>query len=352
MPRCAARFENPGMTTQWSTFMAAASNDAMAPARRGGRLIVAAAIAAWPLGAGAQVAPPVWAYPVSKAPPPLAEVPDAQVPQRLPGSAASYTKAQLRNLYQAPDWRPEEGRPPMPPIVAQGRNPGVFACGYCHLPSGTGRPENANLTGLTVGYITQQLADFKSGARRSTVAAMLPQAVMVRNAKGATDAEVEAAARYFAALPVRTLVTVTEVESVPRTEPRGWMLVPVEGGGSEPIGQRVVEVPRDAAAVELRDPAVGFVAHVPPGSVERGRRLAHDASRGAACVACHGADLRGVGDIPRLAGRSPSYLVRQLVDFASGARRGAAAAPMLEATRGLSEAEMVALAAYAASLPP
>lgn len=297
------------------------------------------------------VAPPSWAYPVSKLPPPIAELPDAQVPQRLPGSAASYSKAQLRNLYQAPDWRPE-GRGPMPPIVASGRNPGVFACGYCHLPSGTGRPENANLTGLTPAYIAQQIADFRSGARRSTVAAMLPQAVMARHAKNITEAEVDAAARYFAALPVRSLVTVVESATVPRAEPRGWMLVPVEGGGSEPIGERIVELPRDVEAVELRDPAVGYVAHVPPASIERGRRLAADAGRGAPCVSCHGADLRGVADIPRLAGRSPSYLMRQLVDFASGARNGAAAAAMVEVARTLPAPDMLALVAYAASLPP
>jgi len=300
------------------------------------------------------IAPPAWAYPVSRPLPPLAEVPDAQVPQRLPGSNAAYSKAQLRNLYQVPDWRPElrDPAPAMPPIVASGRNPGVFACGYCHLPTGTGRPENANLTGLTAAYITQQLTDFRSGARKSTVAAMLPQAIMVRNAKNASDDEVAAAARWFAALPGRSLVTVVETATVPRSEPRGWMLMPVEGGGSEPIGQRIVELPRDVAAVELRDPAAAYVAHVPPGSVERGRQLAGDLARGAPCAGCHGPDLRGLGDIPRLAGRSPSYLMRQLVDFASGARQGAAAAPMVEAAKTLSEPDMIALAAFAASLPP
>jgi cytochrome c553 len=324
----------------------------------------AACVAAWlglaspslalAAGGSAGVAPPAWAYPVSKLPPPLAEVPDAQVPQRLPGTNVEYTKAQLRNLYAAPDWRPSEraGAPSMPPVVAAGRNPGVFACGYCHQPAGTGRPENANLTGLTRAYMTQQLADFKSGARKSTVAAMLPQALMARNAKNATDAELDAAAGYFASLPVRSLVSVVEAETVPRTEPRGWMLVALEGGGSEPIGQRIIEVPRDSVAVELRDPAVGFVAHVPPGSVERGRRLAADVSRGAPCTSCHGADLKGLADVPRLAGRSPSYLMRQLVDFVSGARNGPLAPPMVEVAKTLSEADMMALAAYAASLAP
>lgn len=297
------------------------------------------------------LAPPAWAYPVSRPPVPLAELPDAQVPQRLPGSDFAFTKAQLRNLYQVSDWRPGD-HPAMPPIVAQGRNPGVFACGYCHLPTGTGRPENANLTGLTAAYITQQLADFKSGARKSSVAAMLPQALMVRNAKNASDAEVQAAAAYFAALPPRSLVKVVESETVPRSEPRGWMLMPLDPPATEPIGQRIVELPDDVQRVELRDPQVGFVAHVPPGSIERGRQLYEDSARGPACTGCHGADARGLADMPRLAGRSPSYLVRQLVDFASGARNGAAAAAMDDVARRLSEAEMIALAAYAASRQP
>ena len=294
---------------------------------------------------------PVWAYPVSKPPPPLGEVPDAQVAQRVPGSTVEYSKAQLRNLYQAPDWRPD-GHSPMPAIVVGGRNPGVFACGYCHLPTGTGRPENANLTGLSASYITQQLADFKSGARKSSVAAMLPQALMIRNAKNATDAEVESAARYFASLPVRSLVTVIETDTVPRTEPRGWMLMPVEAGGSEPIGQRIIEVPSDVRLVELRDPAIGFTSYVPRGSLEKGRQLSADTSRGPACVSCHGNDFKGVADIPRLAGRSPSYLMRQLTDFASGVRNGTLGAAMVETAKRLSEAEMIALAAFASSLPP
>lgn len=307
------------------------------------------------LSAGAQpLAPPDWAYPVSRPPVPLAELPDAHLPQRLPGSDLSFTRTQLRNLYQAPDWRPE-GHGPMPTIVAQGRNPGVFACGYCHLPTGTGRPENADLTGLTATYIRQQLADFKSGARKSSVAAMLPQALMVRNAKNATDAEVDAAAAYFTALPVRSRVTVVESAQVPPTEPQGWMRIPVgETGGTaaEPIGRRIIEVPRDVQAAALRDPDAGFVAHVPPGSVEQGRHLFTDGTRGPACASCHGPDARGLGDIPRLAGRSPSYLVRQLVDFATGARNGPQSAAMVERSRGLSLDEVIALAAWSASQPP
>ncbi len=294
---------------------------------------------------------PVWAYPVSKPVPPIAEVPDAHRPQGLPGSSVEFSKAQLRDLYKAPDWRPA-AHPPMPTVVASGRNPGVFACGFCHLPTGTGRPENANLTGLTVAYIKQQVADFKSGARKSSIAAMSPPANMARTAVNVSDEELESAARYFATLPVRSFVSVVESAEVPVTEPRSWMLVATGADTVEPIGERIIELARQPHLVELRDPEVRYVAHVPPGSIERGRQLASDSSRGAACMACHGADLKGLGDVPRLAGRSPSYLVRQMIDFASGARRGALAGPMVEVAKSLTNVDRVALAAYFASVAP
>jgi cytochrome c553 len=40
------------------------------------------------------------------------------------------------------------------------------------------------------------------------------------------------------------------------------------------------------------------------------------------CGMCHGPDWRGLGPIPGIAGRSPSYLARQLYDFQRGAAAG------------------------------
>lgn len=54
----------------------------------------------------------------------------------------------------------------------------------------------------------------------------------------------------------------------------------------------------------------------------------------------------------RGAGRSPSYLVRQLYEFKHGLRNGPMTASMRANTEEMSEPEMVALAAYAASLRP
>src|SRR3954469_16332535 len=107
--------------------------------------------------------PPTWAFTwiPAKQPPPN------EKPQRVPGSDATFSEAQARDLFFAPDWYPQD-HAPMPDIVARGRKPDVRACGSCHRVEGTGGPENASLAGLPVGYFVQQIADFKSGARKAS----------------------------------------------------------------------------------------------------------------------------------------------------------------------------------------
>ena len=70
------------------------------------------------------------------------------------------------------------------------------------------------------------------------------------------------------------------------------------------------------------------------------------------CATCHGPGLRGLGPVPGIAGRSPSYVVRQLWDFRHGARAGPASALMRPVVERLTLDEMIALAAYLGSLPP
>jgi cytochrome c553 len=242
----------------------------------------------------------------------------------------------------------------MPEIVARGRKPGVFACGYCHLPNGLGRPENSSLAGLPADYIVRQVAEFKSGARRSAEPRSVPINFMIAVAKAATDEEVRSAAEYFAALKPAPWIRVIESASVPRTRVAGWMLVAVEPIVPEPIGQRIVEMPVDLERTELRDARSGFVAYVPPGSLAQGERLVNLGGPGKtiACGICHGEDLRGLGPVPALAGRSPSYIVRQLYDLQQGVRKGQWAALMQEVVARLSLEDMVAIAAYTASRTP
>src|SRR5215470_1551427 len=114
--------------------------------------------------------PPPWAYgfstPVApgtpQAPPNPAQVQDNVTLHSLPGSKFQFTRAQIANRYGPADWFPED-HPAMPEIVARGRvsaQPTIYACSLCHYPNGKGRPENANITGLTYEYFMQQMMDF------------------------------------------------------------------------------------------------------------------------------------------------------------------------------------------------
>jgi cytochrome c553 len=293
---------------------------------------------------------PVWAYPVN--PPGLKPASDDGSLKHVPNSAAAFTLTQIRDLFSPPDWHPDN-HPAMPDVVGRGNKPGQFACGYCHLPNGLGRPENSSLAGLPAAYIAQQVEDFRSGARKSSEPASLPINLMVAVAKlvGGEDAKI--AAEYFASLKPAPWIRVVETETVPRTKVGGWMLIADDSGGTEPIGQRIIEMPEDLERTELRDSASGFIAYVPVGSLRKGEALiTNGAGKTTPCAICHGAELRGLGPVPALAGRSPSYIVRQLFDIQHGVRNGQWAELMKSVVAGLSEEDMVAIAAYTASLAP
>lgn len=289
--------------------------------------------------------PPAWAYPVN---PGFKAAPDDGQPRRVPGSDVMYLVPQTRDRFFAPDWHPADHQP-MPEVVAHGRKPEVYACGFCHRADGPGGPENADLAGLPEAYILEQMEDMRSGRRGSSVAKRPPD-LMVAVAKAASDEEARAAAAYFASLPTRPTIRVVESETAPKTQVAAVVLVDAGTGEREPLAGRIIEVPEDTARFENRDSHVGFVAYVPIGSVARGERLA-TRTDGAGCVACHGAALKGAGNVPPLAGRSPSYLFRQLYDFKHGARTGSGGASMIEIAAKLTTADMTALVAYAASLP-
>lgn len=289
--------------------------------------------------------PPPWAYTVN--PPPVAgarPAPPDPAPQQVPGSAASLTIAQTRDAFNPPDWHPA-GHPPMPDSVAKGRRPELRACGFCHLVNGQGRPENASLAGLPAAYIVQQMADFKNGDRKSAEPKMGPPNAMIQDAKAATDEEVRTAAAYFASFPFTKWIRVVETSDVPKTRIAGSMHVPA-GEGTEPLGQRIIEMPEDLRRTELRDASSGFVAYVPKGSIAKGESLVRT------CGTCHGSDLKGLGPVPPLAGRSPSYTVRQLFDMQQGVRKGPWSALMTAAVEKLTVDDMIAIAAYTASREP
>jgi cytochrome c553 len=298
--------------------------------------------------------PPYWAFVVNPPEPSKnsAKPPDP-APRHVPGSTAAFTVGQTNDFFHPPDWHPAD-HPAMPEIVFRGRTPEVFACGYCHLPNGQGRPENASLAGLSAAYITQQMADFKKGLRKSSEPKHGPTSAMIGVAAKANDEETQAAAKYFSTLKPRPWIRVVETDTVPKTHITGWMLVADNDGGMEAIGQRIIETPENLERTELRDDHSGFIAYVPTGSIAKGKDLVRTRGGGktVACGTCHGQDLKGLNKVPRLAGRSPSYIVRQLYDIQSGARNGAATKQMKPAVARLTLDDMIAIAAYTASLKP
>jgi len=294
--------------------------------------------------------PPPWAYPVN--PPDFKPSPDDGQLQHVPDSVAAFTVGQTRDRFLAPDWHPAD-HPALPEVVAQGRKPDVFACGFCHRADGPGGPENANLAGLPMAYIVQQMADFKSGARSTSVPQRLPPTLMIALAKAATDAEIQEAAAYFSSLKPRAAIRVVEADMVPKTHVAGWFLADAKSGEREPIGQRIIEVPEDLQQFENRDARSRFIAYVPVGSVEKGKALAGGGDgKTLPCGVCHGPELTGLGPLPGIAARSPSYIVRQLYDFQHGARAGAGSALMKGVVEKLTIEDMISLAAYATSLQP
>jgi len=280
--------------------------------------------------------------------------PDDGLEKTVPGSKTSFTRKQISDLFNAHDWFPED-HPTMPDVVAHGRGPEVRACGMCHLPNGKGRPENAPLAGLSATYIAQQIADFQSGRRRSAVPTTRPQTFMVETAKHASDEDVKVAAAYFSKLTYQPWIRVIEAETVPKTEVIfGTLWAPAPGTETEPLGHRIVEIPENLERTELRDPRSGFVAYVPVGSLAQGEKLATTGGDGKTnpCFGCHGPGLKGLGAVPPIAGRSTSYIVRQIYDIQSGARAGSASLLMQPVVAKLTTDDMISLAAYVASLAP
>ena len=301
--------------------------------KRSGLLVLAAIM----LIAAAPVASLDWAFPGPGAQ--TAPIPAARI-HRLPGSAKRFTEAALDDMTHAPDWYPDE-HPRAPRAVLRHK---VGACGYCHLVSGAGRTENAQLRGQPVRYIEEQVQAFASGARRSA-GSDNPTAYMVAAASAVSPAELHAAAAYFAGLePVRH-ASVVEATTIPRAIPADF-LYRFDTGAREPLGHRIIEGPTVAAQHHLRDPHERTIAYVPAGSIARGARLAnHGTATVPACTTCHTTHFVGIG------GASPSYIVRQLAGFRAHTRNDPGAAPMQAVAATLSDDQMIDLAAYIGSRP-
>jgi cytochrome c553 len=299
--------------------------------------------------------PPVWPYAIPPAPPAgqAAPAPDTSV-KHLPGSTLSFTRQQISDAFGPADWYPSD-HPAMPDVVAHGHKPDVRACGLCHYPNGKGRPENAGVSGLPVSYFIQTLNDFRNGDRTSADARKANTKIMIQIAKGMTEDEMKAAAEYFGSMKWTPWMKVIETDTVSKTRIQGGMYLKLEGNEKEPLGMRIIETPVNAEATEiLRDCRSGFEVYVPKGSLKKGEDLVAKGGNGKTtqCAVCHGADLRGLGPVPGLAGRSPSYIARQLYDMQQGTRKGQWTSLMKPVVAKLTQDDLVYIGAYLASREP
>jgi cytochrome c553 len=286
-----------------------------------------------------------WAYP----PAPKAEPLDNVIMKQMPGSTKKYTQAQIDAFFDPPDWYSGE-HPPMPPVVAHGVKPAVQACSRCHLPSGNGHPESSSLAGLPVAYFIRQMAAFKNEERKGVRAAN-----MIAFAKALRDEDAVAAANYYAALQPGIWTKVIETGMVPMSYiGPGAMRFAMEGGAMEPIGNRIIVLPQDKQRAESRDSHSGFIDYVPIGSLQRGEALVTKSSGGKTipCAICHGPNLKGLAEIPSIAGRPPIYVFRQLYDMQQGRRIGTQVELMKAVVANLTETDMIAIAAYLGSRDP
>ena len=321
---------------------------------------------------------PLWAYGFDT--PPTAS--DTAIPQALPsrklrrnedsveqtklqhvaGSNAAYSLVDIRDLQMVADWFPND-HPPMPSVVSRGSaalGKAARACGSCHLPTGRGRPENAPVSGLPIAYFERQIQDFRSGKRRSADPRKPNTNTMILLARGISDEELSAAATYFGSIAWTPWVRVVETAMVPRTRISGNLFLPVEQTKTVPIAGRIIEMPEDPEQSErYRNAHSGFVAFVPVGSIAKGKELVTTGRSSAEvqpkttpCTTCHGPDLMGAADVPPIAGRSPSYLVRQMWDMKQGTRNGDLAQLMKPVLVNLTDEDLVAIAAYVSSRVP
>jgi cytochrome c553 len=275
----------------------------------------------------------------------------------IPDSTEKFTLARINDPFDPPDWRPTS-HGPMPDVVAHGRKPAVMACAFCHTPSGQGRPENSALAGLPEAYIKEQLLDYRSGRRKAVgPETYLPIQNMIKIAKAMTDQEIDDSAKYFSQQKLKRRVYVIDQLRIPRAEPAAWIYV--EHDGTEDLDGRLLEVTQDLTRHERRDDRLEYLAYVPPGALTRGKSLVlggksseDNQQRTVACTQCHLASLRGTDQIPPIAGRSPTYLLRQLLAFRNGVRVNEKSAQMNAVVEKLTLDEMIDVVAYVSSLYP
>jgi cytochrome c553 len=271
-----------------------------------------------------------WAYPVEPPPGANADAAPASRPINPQLIAATYT-----------------GLPRMPQVVARGK---PLPCMQCHLANGGSHPESAAIAGMSVNYIIEQVHAFRDGDRVDTRTGR-----MVLASKALSEKELKEAAEYYAAIGpdrqnwIKTVVS-NDVPKGPAPFGGGGFRYHAPEGGMEPLPAGiVVEVAENDDLVRARDQIDGgFIQYVHPEDMALGEQVAAAGK----CGTCHGADYKGKGDVPRLAGQHSLYMIRQLKDMQTGARKDKNVPVMKPIVEKLSDREIVAVSAYLASKSP
>ena len=330
-------------------------------------LVVLASIAVAAVVVGGQVvAPPPWAYGFTTAgsepvAPPCASTAKpldcarVQAPRpkdvlhTLAGSARTFTEYQIHYDYGPADWFPDD-HPAMPDIVARGRQSDTLrACSLCHYPNGHGRPENASPAGLPATYILQQLEAFRNGTRKSADPRKANANEMIQIARHLTAAEMTTVADYFSSIKRRPWITVVETDTAPRTRAGvNGLFLPLPGGernrsvGASSKSRRM----RNSPSVCARRIRATWRMCRPAASHGVKRSSPKGAAQTVQCTLCHGLDLQGAANVPGIADRPASYIVRQLHDIQAGTRQSPMMKPVVAK---LNDDDMVAIAAYLGS---
>jgi cytochrome c553 len=316
------------------------------------KLLLASAVAILPAAALGADSALQYAYPVA---PPAASLPQIDPAKTFSAKGTKtgmkLTMQQINNQFGPPDWFPDE-HPAMPAMVKNGRAPHVRACMLCHLPHGNGHPESASVSGLSADYIIEQMHEFRDGNRMNNRAP-----VMIEMAKDISETELKEAADYFASIKPDQQKWIKVVEGkAPKNHvgPGGMRFKDEEALTVDVAPTMIYEIAEDGEGAELRDQHAGFMDYVPAGSIKKGEMLATTGGNGKTiqCSVCHGPEFKGLGNVPRLAGRGAYYLLRQLNDIKTGARKGNAVALMQPVVAKLSDEDMVNLVAYMASRQP
>ena len=190
------------------------------------------------------------------------------------------------------------------------------ACQTCHGLAGEGvaQANFPRLAGLGASYLKRQLDAFADGTRQNT--SMMPIA------KALSVADRTEVAKYYAALPV------------PATAPAVSATAPAVSATTAP----------SATTASAATAAVSVGATL----ATRGRW----AESLPACEQCHGPGGRGAGpEFPALTGQSATYLAAQLTAWKAGTRPPGPLGLMSVVAKKLSDAEVLAVADYFASLP-